>query len=414
MSSYVVKHLGFVNVNSIDEDNYKVTVIVSDDSVDRNNEIVDQKGWDLSSYSKHSVLLADHKHSSIEHQIGEAKVDIADNKLIAEFTYYVNKGNELADWAWFLVKQKKAAYSVGFVSKEVDFIDTKEGRKLLHKQMELVEISQVVIPANTNAVLNGLQSEDIVVKSIAETINDKLNSTTGYLNIESVSGSTSYGIIEDMATAWDGSKAKREILEYAGGADNVNWTKYGSCFMWTDTANKEVLGGYKLPFVYVENSTPKVVFKALSAIVGALNGSRGGLDVSEADRRSIYNKVKTYYNKFKQEIPELKDYEIEEIKDRLNRLENEILNNKEVKMEQEETPKPEEIPKPEETEKEITLQTLYDKLESVHSLLKKIVEDKPEDKPADPNTEPPIVIENSGESDEVILKQLADLYFKNN
>jgi len=64
------------------------------------------------------------------------------------------------------------------------------------------------------------------------------------------------------------------------------------------------LGNYKFPFIDIISGAPKVVFKALAAIVASVNGARGGTKIPSSDKKSVYNFVVNYYKKFDKEPPE--------------------------------------------------------------------------------------------------------------
>ena len=152
----VFKVLSEFTSKEINKDNFTVKVKVSDNSVDRSGEVIDTSAWKetIPVFMKHPVLLSSHNiYSTLKNQIGEIKgLETNRDGLWAELKYYVGKGNEEADWAWFLVEQGIAAYSVGFIPQEVE--DNPEDKNVNRKYLknELIEVSQVLIPANPNAI----------------------------------------------------------------------------------------------------------------------------------------------------------------------------------------------------------------------------------------------------------------------
>ena len=177
-------------VRSVDAKNYTVDVIMSDASVDRYREVIHPNAWKngLKNYKKHPVLLSSHNYHGLTNQIGKAlKIKVNEKgELEAKMKYFVDKGNEEADWGFFLVEEGIAAYSVGFIPKKYvwsgdgDFEDLakelgyskKEAAKIqvIFTEVELLENSQVLVPANPAGLLKGFDSEcvqgDEVLKSL--------------------------------------------------------------------------------------------------------------------------------------------------------------------------------------------------------------------------------------------------------
>lgn len=153
---------------SINEETKTATVVVSTNSVDRDNEIIDPKAFKkrLGSYLAHPILLSSHNPWDLENQLGEAKsVNITDTGVEVEFEWYAGKTgpdgrslNPKADWAWFLAQKKIAAFSVGMRvfewqdgqrNSDGTFVN---GVRRTFTDVELLEISQVLIPANRDAM----------------------------------------------------------------------------------------------------------------------------------------------------------------------------------------------------------------------------------------------------------------------
>jgi hypothetical protein len=165
-------------IKSIDKENHIVSAVVSNESIDRYNEVVQSSGWDLKPYKKHPVLVSSHDYYDLRKQIGEAKsIKVVGKELIAEFQYYVDQGNDEADWGWKLAERKRASFSVGFIPKKSERVEKDEDSKeaqpdRIYKRQELLEVSHVVVPANKEALQNGLHSKDMIIRSIAEAMRD--------------------------------------------------------------------------------------------------------------------------------------------------------------------------------------------------------------------------------------------------
>lgn len=75
----------------------------------------------------------------------------------------------------------------------------------------------------------------------------------------------------------------------------------------------ESFGDLKLPHHRAAKSgTGPAVWNGVKAAMGALLGARGGVDMSDADRRSVYNHLKKHYDQFEKEPPDFKWYVLAE------------------------------------------------------------------------------------------------------
>lgn len=149
-------------IKSVDHADHTVEVVVSTGAVDRHMESVLPEAFKkrLSTYKAHPVLLSSHDYYDLRKQIGEAtSVKVKDDALIAKFKYYVGEGNQEADWAFNLASKKVAAYSIGFIphgynDNQENYADAKKNGNPMrtYTDVELIEISQVLIPSNRDAV----------------------------------------------------------------------------------------------------------------------------------------------------------------------------------------------------------------------------------------------------------------------
>ena len=168
-------------IKSIDKEKYIVNAIVSDDSMDRYKESILASAYEkrLPTYKQHPILLSSHNYDKLTCQIGQAEnIYIQDNELHADFKYFVGEGNEEADWGFKLAEKGIAAFSVGFIPHRFqdppspdseEFKTWPTGVRRKYTEVELLEVSQVLVPANSHALQNSLISEsDPVIKSMIE------------------------------------------------------------------------------------------------------------------------------------------------------------------------------------------------------------------------------------------------------
>lgn len=124
------------------------TFRASTGAVDRQNEIVDQSGWDLDSYRANPVVLDSHKYESIEDVIGRSiRVEVINGVLEADIIFADSERGECAEE--LVNKGFLRTVSVGFRSLERK--PGANGQPLIHTKAELLEISLVAVPANKDA-----------------------------------------------------------------------------------------------------------------------------------------------------------------------------------------------------------------------------------------------------------------------
>ena len=165
--------------------------------------------------------------------------------------------------------------------KEEDMERNREPSHLRHV-MEVVETDDAVI------VKYGKSKEFEGVKAMDMPMVDEERA---------VSGSTSLPLAdEDMEWDWS-TKAANDVL----GDDD--WARFRRAHLWYDEENPEVRASYKLPIAKMVNGELRAVWRGVSAAMAALNGARGGVDVPDADRSKIYDKISTYYGRFEKGDP---------------------------------------------------------------------------------------------------------------
>lgn len=129
-----------------------LTIVASDETLDRYNEVVPLDAWDLKNYKKNPVLLVNHDYR-VENIVGRAKnIKITDEGLT--FTPEFHNITELARNVSEMVKQEQLlSVSVGFLP----HAPVKDGDR---PSNELLEISFVPVPANPNAMALAVKALD--------------------------------------------------------------------------------------------------------------------------------------------------------------------------------------------------------------------------------------------------------------
>ena len=143
-----------------DSETRTYTFRASSAAVDRQNEVIDQAGWDLASYRANPVILDSHKYGSIDDILGKAvRVEGMPEGLEVDVQFADTERGRMAQRLvddGFL-----RTVSVGFRSMARK-PGMRSGEPMMHTRMELLEVSMVAIPANREAVrLRGVEDEDV-------------------------------------------------------------------------------------------------------------------------------------------------------------------------------------------------------------------------------------------------------------
>jgi len=153
----------------IDTDKREVTHLISDATLDRQGDVIDPRGWDLTEFKRNPVVLLDHDYR-IEKIVARSTGVKANSRGLFARTKFADTG--LGAQAFDLIRHGLArAWSVGFHASEAHSLeagahakcevckrvaktgDAKPWGKHFVKQ-ELVEYSLVAVPANPSAVLS--------------------------------------------------------------------------------------------------------------------------------------------------------------------------------------------------------------------------------------------------------------------
>lgn len=293
-------------IEKVNKEKHRVKVYVSTPSVDRDKEMIATSAWKkrLKYYVEHPVLLSSHRYDDLRKQIGRATaVGVDDKGLWAEFEYFVNEGNPEADWAFKLAEKGIASYSVGFIPYEWKDGNEEVGYTRKYTDVELVEISQVLVPSNRDAIMSSFNTFDEATREVASMVLKEFFGKEGDSEMETK------GVIPYKETPkapedypWDGPKEVKEV--------DVEDLKVMCA--WYDSENPDVKSSYKLPHHRAKDHY--VVWRGVATAMAALLGARGGVNIPEKDKKGVYNHLAKHYKQFDREPPELKEYTELELK----------------------------------------------------------------------------------------------------
>lgn len=178
-----------------DEGRISMVIPMSTGATDRDGEIIEPFAFkkSLKEFMKRPILLSSHNYMDLTSQIGEFESLKATNDglMAKSLKYYINEGNEQADWGFNLAKKGMAAFSVGFIPIKWEKIDEKaesEWHNRKYTEVELLEVSQVVVPSNREAI-QGLRSKgvnDPVVDILLNELENEVSDTEAVVLKEAV------------------------------------------------------------------------------------------------------------------------------------------------------------------------------------------------------------------------------------
>jgi len=309
-----IKKVFNCEVKQIGEESERILRFVgSDETPDRDDDIIEAAGWKLEEYQKNPVFLWAHNYEMPP--IGKAvkvEKDLAKKCLVfdvkfptvEELSSDVRNPSEHAKFIDTIYNLYRGNYlsatSVGFRGikfkpRDDDEMNNKpewqRGRRYL--EQSLLELSAVPVPSNPNALQQaksaGVAGVEAVEKALAE-----VKRVVPYKSFPT----------EPESTEWDGPA---EIA-----AAEVDDLKIMAA--WYDAENADVKQSYKLP--HHRASDKHLIWRAVTAAMGALLGARGGVDIPEDDRKGVYNHLaKHYKNDFDKEPPEFRAYDDAELKE---------------------------------------------------------------------------------------------------
>ena len=169
-----------VQVKDFDENTGEVNTFIplSSSEWDRDQEVIEPAAIKkhLAEFMKHPALISSHEYRNLTNLIGEwTKIRVTDLGVEGKPKYYIGQGNEQADWGFKLVTKGMGAYSYGFIPKVWEDGDGVKEPRRTYKEIELLEISQVIIPANREAIQNiRSKSADPIINEICDAVEKEI------------------------------------------------------------------------------------------------------------------------------------------------------------------------------------------------------------------------------------------------
>lgn len=95
---------------------------------------------------------------------------------------------------------------------------------------------------------------------------------------------------------WSRSAALARVRRLTGSQEAPS-REYRRAFLWYDSSAPGEFGSYKLPIADVIDGTLTAIPRAIFGAAGALQGSRGGVDIPDSDRGRAVRHLERYYRK---------------------------------------------------------------------------------------------------------------------
>jgi len=144
-------------------------IVVSDETVDRYNEVIRADGWQLDNYRKNPVIQNAHQYGDVIFTIGKAlKTEVSGGKLTQRWQF-ASAENPMAKIAAGLYRGGYLrASSVGFIPMDWEDGNVNQGPSRTFTRQELLEVSAVAIPANPSALTLAVKSGAIEKADLRE------------------------------------------------------------------------------------------------------------------------------------------------------------------------------------------------------------------------------------------------------
>lgn len=344
----------------------QMLIAISSAAVDRDGDTIAVEGWKLEQYRKNPVVLFGHRYFNNEAPVvGRSLSEFVHKKKLKSLMEFTPQGMvPLADTLYGLYSEGYMnAASVGFIPLNWSFPeDEKREWGVDFLEQELLEYSLVPVPANSEALseqfdeARGKGIDTLPYKEHIEKMLDAWgenkdrnlwipkSTLKAYRDAADPAQATSEQVPDDTGKTKadcearfsnpDDLVAEPEIVEDKGvigygtahsdgtpvapkdeewdgsmqvAAAEVDDLKVMST--WVDSENSDQKGAYKLPH-HKAAGDHSLVWRGVTAAMGALMGARGGVDIPDGDRRGVYNHLaKHYRDDFDEEPPEFAEQE---------------------------------------------------------------------------------------------------------
>lgn len=274
-------------------------------SIDRHQTIVKPKGLKIDKYLMNPIFLWAHDGyrglfggpPKVENTIGRVENIERTEEYLDHDALYAVKENPNAHLAYHLALGKFLnAVSIGFKPLKYHKEAIDGGEILVFDEGELLEISQVPIPANPDAVA--------LVRTMSALLPRKAR--------PSLLAAVLRGVVPSNVSTTKAPENETWKKPTLSDFTNKTWDELSA------TQKRRIAGHYAWapkmpPDRFTDLSLPHhrpsdgaIVWAGVRAAMGAMRGARGGVKIPSEDRRGVYNHLSAHYRAFNRTPPPFK------------------------------------------------------------------------------------------------------------
>ena len=192
-----------------------IRFVVSDGSVDRDNDTIDPNGWDLTNYRANPVVLFAHDSRSLP-IASTTSVGVEHGALVAVAEFDTHP---MADTVFGMLKRGVLrATSVGF--RALEYAINAERGGVDFKRQELLEFSVVPIPANPHALMTAA-ADGVDLEPLRQWVQDTIEAWPTELKLKGKVWDKLRGVPENDEPESEAARTLREAGEFLKARDNT-------------------------------------------------------------------------------------------------------------------------------------------------------------------------------------------------
>ena len=289
-----------------------VEFVASTEIIDSHDSIV-RSNWDLTRYTKNPVLIWMHGRMNDLPAVGNVenlqKVGSTKHEGNAVFDDTTEFDRAVAS------KYEKGVlkgFSIGFYPRTVQWERIDGEEVVVLDDIEILEISCVNVPSNPEALAKADRATLAEVEARATTkwerslarmsgsiaAYEALHARALAAKDATMRGAVPYASHPLHEGKWDASAAEKRVATWATKDGAIDWKKYAQAFAWVDPEKADTEGGYKLPHHDVDGDKLVTVKAGVIAAGNAIQGSRGGVKIPDADVDTVKSHLARHYKEF--------------------------------------------------------------------------------------------------------------------